>query len=233
MQNLLTKLKIYNLIYVYIKYNDLGDSILNILIIGCGQLGSQLATMLDYQNHSVAIIGPKQILTNNLNEDFSGILVPGNPIDIETIKSAGVENCHCVICVAETDNKNIMAAQIVKHFFKIENIVVRILDPEKCEIYSKMGFSTISPTLLAFDSIYSKIFKIKQPETINFAKNSLKIKTLAYEKWMKNRTFIDLEFLNDNKLIGFLNEKNELCLFSKQTNRTIRKTDQLVYAILK
>lgn len=206
-----------------------GDHILNILIIGCGQLGSQLANLLDSQNHDIAIIGQKQHLVNNLSENFSGILIPGNPIDIDTIKSAGVTNCDCVICVTESDNKNIMAAQIVKHVFNLSNIIIRILDPVKCEIYSKMGYNTISPTVLAFDSICAKIFETDATKHIDINKSSIKLQTLKYEKWMKNKTFLDVEYVNENKLIGFLNKNEEITLFSKQNNREIQKDDRLIY----
>lgn len=202
---------------------------MNILIIGCGQLGAQLANLLDSQNHDIAVVGPKQNLVNNLNENFSGILVPGNPLDFETIKSAGAENCDCVICVTESDNKNIMAAQLIKHKFNLNNIIVRILDPVKCEIYSHMGYNTISPTVLAFDSIYAKIFETNATKHVDLGKSSIKIKTINYEKWMKNKTFLDVEYLNNSKLLGFLNENNELNIFSNENNREIQKSDRLIY----
>lgn len=218
------------LLYSLIQFKNKQVIILNILITGCGQLASQLANNLDKQNHDIAIIGPKQHLQNNLSEDFSGFLVPGDPIDADTLKSAGAENCECVICATESDNKNIMTAQIIKHIFQIENIIVRILDPVKCDIYKQIGFTTISPTLLAFDSIYAKIFKTYENKTLEFGKSSLKIKILKYEKWMKNKTFTDVEYVNENKLIGFLNENDELKIFSRQNNREIKKTDKLIYA---
>ncbi len=202
---------------------------MNILVIGCGQLGSQLANLLDSENHDIAVIGSKQNLANNLSENFSGILVPGNPLDYDTIKSAGIENCDCVICVTESDNKNIMAAQTIKQMFNVSNIVVRILDPTKNELFKQMGFNTISPTMLAFDSIYAKIFELDENKTLEFGKSSLKVKTLNYARWMKNKTFLDLEYVNDNKLIGFLDKNNELEILSKQNNREVCKTDRLIY----
>ena len=96
---------------------------MNILIIGCGKLGARLANVLDSQEHNISVIGSEQALVDNLNDDFSGLSVPGNPIDIDVMKSAGIEGCDYAICVTESDNTNIMAAQIVKNIFKIEIIL--------------------------------------------------------------------------------------------------------------
>ena len=46
---------------------------------------------------------------------------------------------------------------------------------------------------------------------------------------MKNKTFLDVEYLNSSKLLGFLNENDELNLFSNENNREIQKSDRLIY----
>lgn len=203
---------------------------MNILIIGCGQLGAQLANVLDAQNHDISIIGSEQALLSNLDDEFEGISIPGSPIDSDVMKSAGIEGCDYVICATESDNANIMAAQIIKNTFKIENVFVRVLDPTKCEIYREMGLSTISPTSIVFDTIYSKIFNSETDKIVHLEKSSLSITTIPYNRWMKDKTFSEIEFLNEYKLIGFFNEDNKLKLYDKSNEKNkILKTYKLVY----
>ena len=203
---------------------------MNILIIGCGQLGARLANVLDSQNHDISIIGSEQALLSNLDDDFDGISIPGSPIDSDVMKSAGIEGCDYVICATESDNANIMAAQIIKNTFKIENVFVRVLDPVKCEIYKEMGLSTISPTSIVFETIYSKIFNSETDRIVNCGKSSLNITTIPYDRWMKDKNLSDMEFLDEHKLIGFLNEKNILKLYNKNyENVKMLKTYKLVY----
>lgn len=210
-------------------------NVLNILIIGCGQLGARLANVLNSQNHSVSVIANKQALLENLNDDFDGISIPGSPIDADVMKSAGIEGCDYVVCATESDNANIMAAQVIKHNFKIENVFVRVLDPIKCKFYGDLGLLTISPTSIVFETIYSKIFNSETDKIVNCGKSSLNITTISYKKWMKGKTLLNLEFINNYKLIGFLNEKGILTLFKKDFhNLKINKNYKLVYtSILK
>lgn len=206
---------------------------MNILIIGCGQLGARLANVLDSQNHDISIIGSEQALLSNLSDDFDGVSIPGSPIDADVMKSAGIEGCDYVICATESDNANIMAAQIVKNIFKIENVFVRVLDPIKCKFYKEMGLLTISPTSIVFEAMYSKIFNKETDRIVNCGKSSLNITTVSYERWMKGKTLLNVEFLNEHKLIGFLDEKDILTLYTKNNENTkIEKTFKLIYTTI-
>ncbi len=204
---------------------------MNILIIGCGRLGARLANVLSSQNHDISIIGSEQALNEYLDDEFNGILVPGSPIDSDVMKSAGIEGCDYVICATESDNKNIMAAQIIKNEFKINNVFVRVLDPIKCELYAKLGLLTISPTSIVFKAICSKIFNSETDKIVNLGNSSLNITTLPFNKWMKGKTFSDVELINNHKLIGFLDDENILKLYTKdKENCRIEKFHKLIYA---
>ena len=93
---------------------------MNILIIGCGRLGSRLASVLDAEGHYIAIIDNDKDRFDMLDDEFTGLTVEGTPIDIDVMKSAGIEGCDYVVCVTEQDNTNIMAAQIAHEIFKLD-----------------------------------------------------------------------------------------------------------------
>ncbi len=206
---------------------------LNILIIGCGQLGARLANVLDSLNHDISIIGSEEALMANLEDDFSGVSIPGSPIDLDIMKSAGIEGCDYVICATDSDNANIMAAQIIKKNFKINNVFIRVLDPVKCKFYADMGLLTISPTSIVFDAIYSKIFNSETDKIISCGKTTLNITTIPYSKWMKGKTLLELSYVENHKLIGYLDENNILKLYTKENeNFKIKKTNKLVYALI-
>ena len=203
---------------------------MNILIIGCGRLGARLANVLSSQNHDISVIGSEESINEYLDDEFDGISIPGSPIDADVMKSAGIEGCDYVICATESDNKNIMAAQIIKNKFNIKNVFVRVLDPVKCELYANLGLLTISPTSIVFKAIYSKIFNSETDKILNLGKSSANITTIPYNKWMKGKTFSDVEFINNHKLIGFLNEDNILTLYTKDKEKNkIEKNNKLIY----
>ena len=62
------------------KYKDLPSERgkdMNILIIGCGKVGSRLADVLCQLGHDVAIIAQKRESFDLLSDDFSGFTIQG------------------------------------------------------------------------------------------------------------------------------------------------------------
>ena len=80
---------------------------MNILIIGCGRLGSRLAKKLDRLGHDIAVVDRQVEAFENLDESFSGITFTGNPIDLEILRAAGIESCDAVAATKPEDNLNI------------------------------------------------------------------------------------------------------------------------------
>ena len=54
---------------------------MNILIVGCGKVGSQLSNVLSRMGHDVAVIDQNPAHFSSLADDFSGYNVTGVPID--------------------------------------------------------------------------------------------------------------------------------------------------------
>lgn len=63
---------------------------MNILIIGCGKVGSGLANSLCRAGHDIAIVDADKEHFSRLDEDFTGYAVVGVPIDQEVLQEAGL-----------------------------------------------------------------------------------------------------------------------------------------------
>ena len=99
---------------------------MNILIIGCGNLGSVLANEFDRNGHDVSVVDENPDRIHLLHEDFDGLFVTGIAMDMDVLRDAGVESCDAVAVVTSDDNLNITVSQIVKKFFGVENVITRI-----------------------------------------------------------------------------------------------------------
>ena len=102
---------------------------MNVLVVGCGKVGSRLARLLAQRGHNVSVIDREEDMFSQLGEDFDGVTVTGMPMDMDVLRNAGVEWCDAVAVVTPDDNLNITISQIVKTFFQVENVVTRISDP--------------------------------------------------------------------------------------------------------
>ena len=120
---------------------------MKIIIMGCGRVGSELATTLDQEGNEVTILDVNTYqFTRFLPESFRGRTITGNGIDQEVLRMAGIERADAFVAVTSGDNRNVMACQIARHIFGVPRVVCRIYDPIREQMYSKLGLRTISPT---------------------------------------------------------------------------------------
>ena len=62
---------------------------MNILTVGCGRVGSQLANTLDRLGHDVAVIDDNKENFTRLDDNFSGITIEGVAIDQDILRQGG------------------------------------------------------------------------------------------------------------------------------------------------
>lgn len=121
---------------------------MNIIIMGCGRVGAQLAALLDRDGHKVTVLDVDQYSFRRLYDNFSGTALVGDGTDEDALRKAGIEDADVFVSVTQGDNRNVMAAQIAKHIFNVPKVVCRIYDPLREEMYSTLGLQTISPTIV-------------------------------------------------------------------------------------
>jgi trk system potassium uptake protein TrkA len=134
----------------------------HVVIMGCGRVGSALAHTLDQAGHSVAVIDQMAASLAKLHPDFSGITVTGIGFDRDTLIKAGIERAHAFAAVSSGDNSNILAARVARETFGVENVVARIYDPRRAEVYQRLGIPTVASVAWQTDQILRRIL----PESV-------------------------------------------------------------------
>lgn len=122
---------------------------MNIVILGCGRVGSTFARLMYRDGHNVTIIDLQTEAFRRLGTRFKGNRIVGNGIDEDVLKRAGIENAQIFIAVSQGDNRNIMAAQIAQHVFKVPKVIARIYDPVRADRYRQLGIVTLCTTTIA------------------------------------------------------------------------------------
>ena len=122
-----------------------------IIVIGCGRLGSMLASGLSAQGHSVVIIDQDDAAFNALSAEFSGFQVVGDAAELATLYKAKADKADCLLAVTREDNVNLMVAQVGNITFEIPTVLARVFDPDREAMYKEFEIETISPTQLSAD----------------------------------------------------------------------------------
>jgi len=131
--------------------------IVHVVIMGCGRVGSALAHTLDEAGHSVAVIDQETSSFRKLHSTFSGTTITGIGFDRDRLREAGIERAHAFAAVSSGDNSNIIAARVARETFGVENVVARIYDPRRAEIYERLGISTVATVKWTAERILRRI----------------------------------------------------------------------------
>src|SRR5215469_7566617 len=114
--------------------------------MGCGRVGSELASVLDREGNEVTVLDLSASAFSRLPSSFGGTTLLGNGIDVDVLRRSGAADADAFVAVTQGDNRNVMAAQIAKHIFNVPDVVCRIYDPIREQMYRSLGLKTISPT---------------------------------------------------------------------------------------
>lgn len=122
---------------------------MKVIILGCGRVGSTLASTMFRNGHDVTIIDRNSDAFRRLGPDFRGNMLVGNGVDEEVLKKAGIEHADAFVAVTNGDNTNIMSVQIAKKKFRVPKAVARIYDPIRACAYQELGVETICTTVVS------------------------------------------------------------------------------------
>ena len=125
--------------------------------MGCGRVGSTLAVDLEKSGHTVAVIDQNREAFRRLGADFNGRTIAGVGFDRDTLLEAGIEKADAFAAVSNGDNSNILAARVARENFGVKNVVARIYDPGRAEIYQRLGIPTVATVLWTTDQIMRRL----------------------------------------------------------------------------
>ena len=201
---------------------------MNILIVGCGKVGSMLASQLDQMGHDVAVLDREEARFALLDSDFSGYTICGVPIDQDVLKQAGIKSCDAVLAMTEDDNVNIMVCQMARENFHIKTVLARIFDPKREKIFSTFNIRTVSPTNLTVDMVLSALSGTYEARHTLIGNATLSYYTVYPQKEWIGRHLKDLR-LPDAHLLGALRTNGDFTLIQND-QEILRPGDLLVAA---
>ncbi len=207
---------------------------MNILIIGCGEAGCYLARKLEDYGQDVAVLDQDQKNLDRLQDyghsPFKGVTFCGVCIDIDVLRSSGIEECDVVLALTEDDNVNVMVAQVAQEIFKVNKVLASIQDPALKEVFANhLNVVTVSPTTLLVNMLTNIILEEKFPYNIPIGKECLHFKPINISSKYEGLDISHLDYSNYGVLIGVLDCDGEFTMANEQ-NKIIRKNDVAIIA---
>lgn len=129
----------------------------NIIVVGCGRVGSRLALMLSYYENNVCVIDRDPRAFASLGRDFNGATFAGVGYDEDVLMKAGIDECDFLAAVTQSDNVNLMVVEIARRLYDVPHAVARLYNTGHERAYLQLGIDYVCGTALVAEEIFSKI----------------------------------------------------------------------------
>lgn len=121
---------------------------MNVIIVGSGRTGAFLAELLDQTGDTVSIVDVERSAFQRLPATFKGSPVLGDGTDMDILRQAGIEKADAFLALTQGDNRNLMAAQIAKKIFSVQQVFAKVNDPVRANTYRGEEIYTFSRTTI-------------------------------------------------------------------------------------
>lgn len=162
---------------------------MNVLIVGAGTLGFELARRLSSERYDVTIIEKSSRVIEKFAEYAFLNIIHGDASSIDVLEKAEAKNVGCVIATTKNDATNMMVSKLAECVFKVPITISSIHDPnllkpEYIDLFSKDNFAIDFPVDVSSISanFLCNISKVNGAFDITELRGVVLIKTICKEK---------------------------------------------------
>jgi trk/ktr system potassium uptake protein len=184
--------------------------------MGCGRVGSTLARSLEDRNHTVAVIDNNPDAFRRLGPSFNGDKITGYGFDQEVLTKAGIARADAFAAVSSGDNSNIIAARVARETFGIQQVVARIYDPGRAEVYQRLGITTVATVKWTADQVLRRLLPAGAEPDFRDPSGTIRLDQVPVsESWIGHR-MIDFQEQSSSR-IAWIDRLGEGMLPTRQT----------------
>jgi trk system potassium uptake protein len=203
----------------------------HVVIMGCGRVGTTIATSLEAAGHSVAIVDQDATAFRRLPPDFVGTQVVGMGFDRDTLIEAGIEQASAFAAVSSGDNSNIISARVARETFGIDNVVARIYDPRRAEVYSRLGIPTVATVRWTADAMLRRLIPDGAHSEWSDPTGHIALAEIAYHPGWVGRSVGEIQGATEGTRVAFLTRYGEAILPTRST--ALQDGDQIHVLVIR
>jgi len=117
------------------------------VIVGCGQLGAELASRLYRAGHEVAIVDQTPAAFQTLDPAFRGRIVEGDVLSQDVQRRAEFQRADAVAAVTNVDTVNAVIAHVARMRYRVDKVVARNYDPRILTLHETFGHTVVASTV--------------------------------------------------------------------------------------
>ena len=198
------------------------------VIMGCGRVGATLAQTLEASGHSVAVVDQNPDAFRRLPGEFTGKKVTGVGFDRDTLVQSGIEDTYAFAAVSDGDNSNILAARVVRETFQVDNVVARIYDPQRAEIYQRLGIPTVATVRWTADQVLRRMLPLGATDEYRDPSGRVRLAQLDFHPAWIGRTVRAIEEASPAR-VAFVSRFGDGVLV---TDRTVLQENDVLHVLM-
>jgi trk system potassium uptake protein TrkA len=111
------------------------------IIVGGGQVGAYLASLLLVEGHQIKIIDNRKDRIAILNQSIPAeMLILGSGSDPNMLEMAGIHRANVLAAVTGSDETNLVVCSLARLEFKVPRVIARVNNPKNAWLYTpEMG----------------------------------------------------------------------------------------------
>lgn len=148
---------------------------MNILILGAGRVGLNLASFLISDGQDVIIIENNKNLCNNAVQELDALVICGSGTETKTLEEAGIENVDVFVAATGNDEVNLLACILVKKY-DVSKVIARVSDPAHENAFKNVGIDfVVSPELTTASYLEKLIIRPKIADLVIIGKGNAEL----------------------------------------------------------
>lgn len=169
------------------KGNGNSVNVMQIVIVGCGNVGDTIIEQLSREGHNISVIDTNMTKVQQISDKYDVLGIVGNGASFTKQMEAGIEKADLLIAVTGKDELNLLCCVIAKKAGNNCNTIARVRNPvysrEIGYIREEMGLSMIINPELAAAMEVGRLVKFPSAiEIDSFAKGKVELLGFRVDK---------------------------------------------------
>ena len=175
---------------------------MHVVIAGCGRVGSELATSLERLGHGIVVIDKNPKAFDRLRSDFTGRQIAGFAFDRDVLEEAGIKDAAAFAAVTSGDNSNILSARVAREHYRVGQVVARIYDPRRAQIYQRLGIQTVATVRWTTDQMLRFLLPEDVPVEYTVDNGEVVITSLQAPPSVVGKNALDLDLDGQRRVVA-------------------------------
>lgn len=117
---------------------------MNLIIVGCGRMGAELALVASSEAHRVVVLDVDNRAFERLGAPHTIRTVQGSALERDVLEQADIGSADGLAAVTSDDATNFVVARMASQIFHIKNVVARVFNPERLSGFGALGVQAVA-----------------------------------------------------------------------------------------